>query len=78
MGNDNSIDDPVLQRDIGYLFKSYLKRDAIWDMTANFPIIIYLARNNALWKPFDDDSYRDDYLFWLCMGLKTLRLHNAR
>lgn len=52
VGNDNSIDDPALNRDIGFLFKSYLRRDAIWDMAANFPVIIYLARNNALWESF--------------------------
>ena len=49
VGNVSSIDDPTLNRDIGFLFKTYMRRDAIWDMAANFPVIIYLARNNALW-----------------------------
>ena len=47
-------------------------------MAANFPVLIYQARNNALWRDFEDVSYREDYLFWFCMGLKTLRLHNVK
>ena len=37
----NGLDDPILHRDITYLFKKYYKRGIIMDLLANIPITVY-------------------------------------
>ena len=77
-GLTNSIDDPALVRDILVLVKKYFKRDAFFDILANFHIVIFLFYHDAMMSNGSDMiRFEDDNLFMLCMGLKTLRLFHA-
>ena len=70
----HGLDDPKYERNWKELFKNYFMRDAWIDILANIPIVLYFI----VWgyPTTEEEVYEfDDYkLFWLCMGLKTLRL----
>lgn len=39
--NDKDLDDPAVERDVGILIKKYLRGDALFDILANIPFLVY-------------------------------------
>ena len=68
--------DPNLERDIVILTKNYLRRSAVFDVLANFPIAIYLFLYGMPDTQDKVDEAAEDIVFSLIMGLKTFRLFN--
>ena len=68
----NGLDDPILIRDVRVLARKYFKKEAWFDLLANFPIYFYLFINGFPdIKTLEEDNW---YLF--CMSLKILRLYH--
>ena len=40
-GKESNLDDPAVERDVAVLVKKYLKGDALKDILANIPYIVY-------------------------------------
>ena len=70
--------DPLLQRDIRVLAVRYFKREAWFDIFANFPIIVYLIVNGYPQSEEEIDNLSTDVVFISCMALKTLRLYHVK
>ena len=66
--------DPNLERDIVILTKNYLRRSAVFDVLANFPVTIYLFLYGMPDTLEKVDDAADDVWFTIVMGLKTFRL----
>lgn len=70
------LSDPDLERDFGFLLKNYFKGDAIFDILANVPMLvykIYLGMPASL-DTTDLRTWTDAPVFWICMTLQLLRL----
>lgn len=39
--NEKNLDDSAVERDVGVLFKKYLRGDALFDCLANIPFLVY-------------------------------------
>ena len=70
----SGLDDPVLERDICLLTKRYLKGDAILDISANIPGLIYIIYLGPKADSSELSHLYDDYIFVTLMALKILRL----
>ena len=70
----SGLDDPVLERDICVLTKKYLKGDAILDICANIPGLVYLIYLGPKAESSDLSHLFYDYIFVTLMALKILRL----
>ena len=68
------LDDPVLQRDICILTKQYLKGDAILDIIANIPGLVYTIMLGQKVEGSDLSHLFDDKVYVTFMALKILRL----
>lgn len=77
-GNLGNIDDPTLHRDCCYLLGNYFKRDGIFDLLANLPLLLYTA---IMIYGKDDWHIWDVYETWQfqwCYNLVFLRLYNVK
>ena len=71
----NGIDDPVLERNFCKLLTNYLKGDAIIDILANIPGVVYtiILGEKAAYGVSYHDLF-EDRIFLSLMALKFLRL----
>lgn len=68
------MDDSVLERDIWTLTKKYFKGDAILDLAANLPGMVYIIYLDKAYSSSDLDFLNNDNIFVAFMALKILRL----
>jgi len=66
--------DPEIERDILLIIKKYFKREAVFDILANFPIMFYHIFNEWPKNEAEIGMMAESTVFNICMGLKTLRL----
>ena len=71
--NLKSLDDPTLERDICKLTKSYLKGDAILDILANIPHLVYIYYLGSEVDGSNFEKLYDDKIFLWFMAFKILR-----
>ena len=70
----HGINDPILRRDICVLFTDYLKGDAILDILANIPGIVYTIYLGSDFDHKDHETLDADKIYKGLMALKVLRL----
>lgn len=72
--NEKDLDDPAVERDCVVLIMKYLKGDALKDILANIPFIVYTIVYGIPRDPVMLEEQTSDWLFNLVMGLKIFRL----
>ena len=69
--------DSKLERDIFVLTKNYIKRSAVFDILANFPVAIYFFLYGMPSELEEIEEASQDPIFTTVMAFKTLRLFHA-
>lgn len=72
------MDDPILNRDIGFLCKKYFSGEAYFDIAANFPALIYIFVNGIKSGEAEIGDLIDDKYFLMAQFLKMLRLYHIK
>ena len=72
------MDDPILNRDIGFLCKKYFSGEAYFDIAANFPALIYLCVKGLKSGEEEIEDLINDQYFLMAQYLKMLRLYHIK
>ena len=68
----SGLDDPLLERDICKIVRAYFLRDAVFDIAANVPILIYVLIHGNPTTAAEIEEASENTLFMVLMLLKTL------